>query len=67
MGQAVRLASNFVVLDDGDEQVIEIMNIIARSHLADLRIPQVGHYAISGEFGTVSLVADRLITRLEGP
>ena len=34
---------------------------------ADLRLPQDYHYAISGEFGTVSLVAERPVLRVKGP
>jgi len=51
---------------DGDE-VIEITRKLAHGAITDLYVPEDGRYAISGEFGTVSVIAERPILRLKGP
>ena len=51
---------------DGVTQAVELTDEIGLGAIADLRVPQDHHYAISGEFGTVSLVSERPILRLKG-
>jgi hypothetical protein len=58
---------NIRLARDGRAQPVELMDEIGLGAISDLRVPQDGHYAISGEFGTVSLVAERPILRLKGP
>lgn len=50
----------------GSFQVIDSVNEMGIGAITDLRVLQDHHYAISGEFGTVSLVAERPILRLNG-
>jgi len=47
--------------------VIEIAGNLAHGAIADLRVIADGRYEISGEFGTVSVNAERPILRLKGP
>ena len=47
--------------------IIEIAGNLAHGAIADLRVIADGRYAISGEFGTVSVNAERPILRLKGP
>ena len=51
---------------DGDE-VIEIAGKLGHGVIDDLNVLDDGRYAISGEFGTVSVIAERPILRLKGP
>jgi hypothetical protein len=51
---------------EGVMQDIELSDKIGMGGIVDLRVVQDHHYAISGEFGTVSLVAERPILRLKG-
>lgn len=50
----------------GGSQAIDSEDKIGLGAIFDLRVLQDHHYAISGEFGTVSLVAERPILRLKG-
>lgn len=56
------------VLSRGKEsgKPIEIIEKIGLGAISDLRVVGAGHYAISGEFGTVRIRAERPILRLEG-
>ena len=38
-----------------------------RGAISGLRVQEDDHYAISGEFGTVALIAERPIPRQKGP
>ena len=51
---------------DGDE-VLEITGKIGHGAINDLNVLDDGRYAIIGEFGTVSVIAERPILRLKGP
>ena len=51
---------------DGDE-VLEIAGKLGHGAIDDLNVLDDGRYAISGEFGTVSVIAERPILRLKGP
>ena len=51
---------------DGDE-VLEITGKLGHGAINDLNVLDDGRYAISGEFGTVSVIAERPILRLKGP
>jgi len=51
---------------DGSE-VVEIAEKIGHGAIADLAVLENGQYLISGEFGTVSINAERPILRLKGP
>ena len=54
--------------DAGDGlEVIEIAEKISLGAISDLCVLDAGRYAISGEFGTVSINAERPILRLKGP
>ena len=54
------------VTRDDVTQAVELVSKIGMGGMTDLRVVQDHHYAISGEFGTVSLVAERPILRLKG-
>jgi hypothetical protein len=49
------------------EEVTEITEKLSHGSIGDLSVLDDGRYAISGEFGTVSVVAERPILRLKGP
>jgi hypothetical protein len=49
------------------DQVAEIADKLAHGAISDLYVLDDGRYAISGEFGTVSVIAERPILRLKGP
>jgi hypothetical protein len=49
------------------EEVTEITEKLSHGAISDLSVLDDGQYAISGEFGTVSVVAERPILRLKGP
>jgi len=51
----------------GSGQVAEISDKLGLGAISDLVVLDDGRYAISGEFGTVSIVAERPILRLKGP
>ena len=51
----------------GGGEVTEIAGNLALGAISDLTVSDDGRYAISGEFGTVSIVAERPILRLKGP
>jgi len=51
----------------GSGEVAEISGKLGPGAISDLVVLDDGRYAISGEFGTVSLVAERPILRLKGP
>ncbi len=51
---------------DGDE-VLEIAGKLGHGAIDDLNVLDDGRYAINGEFGTVSVIAERPILRLKGP
>ena len=51
---------------DGDE-VLEITEKLGHGAIDDLNVLDDGRYAISGEFGTVSVIAERPILRLKRP
>ena len=57
----VRLAGN----ENGE--VSDIVQEIGHGAITDLSVPNDSRYAITGEFGTVSLSAERPILRLKGP
>jgi hypothetical protein len=48
------------------EEVIEITEKLSHGAISDLIVLDDGRYAISGEFGTVSVIAERPILRLKG-
>lgn len=48
-------------------EVSEITSKIGLGAISDLSITDDGRYAIIGEFGTVSINAERPILRLKGP
>ena len=50
-----------------NREVIEIADKLPHGAIADLIVLENGQYAISGEFGTVSINAERPILRLKGP
>ena len=50
----------------GITQAVELVSKIGLGGITDLRVVRDHHYAISGEFGTVSLEAERPILRLKG-
>lgn len=47
-------------------EVIDIVEELAHGAISDLYVLDDGRYAISGEFGTVSVIAERPILRLKG-
>ncbi len=49
------------------KEVTEITEKLSHGAISDLSVLDDGRYAISGEFGTVSVVAERPILRLKGP
>ena len=51
----------------GGGEVAEIAGNLGLGAISDLTVSDDGRYAISGEFGTVSIVAERPILRLKGP
>jgi len=51
----------------GSGEVAEISGKLGLGAISDLVVLDDGRYAISGEFGTVSIVAERPILRLKGP
>jgi len=50
----------------GSGEVAEIAANLGLGAISELTVSDDGHYAISGEFGTVSIVAERPILRLKG-
>lgn len=50
----------------GGAEVAEIAGNLGLGAISDLTVSDDGRYAISGEFGTVSIVAERPILRLKG-
>lgn len=52
--------------DDGTKAV-EVAGVLGHGAIADLTVLADGRYAISGEFGTVLISAERPILRLKGP
>ncbi|MGB5630278.1 MAG: hypothetical protein WBM45_14615 [Woeseiaceae bacterium] len=48
-------------------EVIENLEELGNGAISDLRVLDDGRYAISGEFGTVLVIAERPILRLTGP
>ncbi len=50
-----------------DGELIEIVGKIGHGALTDLNVLDDGQYAISGEFGTVCIAAERPILRLKRP
>jgi len=48
-------------------EVVEITGKLGHGAIDDLNVLDDGRYAISGEFGTVSVIAERPILRLKGP
>jgi hypothetical protein len=51
---------------DGGE-VVEVAGVLGHGAIADLTVQDDCQYAISGEFGTVFINAERPILRLKGP
>jgi hypothetical protein len=51
----------------GSGEVAEISGKLGLGAISDLVVLDDGRYAISGEFGTVYIVAERPILRLKGP
>jgi len=51
---------------ENGEEVIEITEKLSHGAISDLSVLDDGRYAISGEFGTVSVIAERPILRLKG-
>lgn len=49
-----------------DGEVAEIAGNLGLGAISDFTVSDDGRYAISGEFGTVSIVAERPILRLKG-
>ena len=52
---------------DGNDKVAEALKSLKSGRIAGLRRTGKGHYAISGEFGTVTIVAERPLLRLKAP
>lgn len=50
-----------------DGELVEISRKIKLGSIEDLSVVGDGQYAISGEFGTVSICSERPILRLKGP
>ena len=50
----------------GEGEVTEIAGKLGLGAITDLVVLDDGRYAITGEFGTVSIVAERPILRLKG-
>ena len=50
----------------GSVEVAEISGKLGLGAISDLVVLDDGRYAISGEFGTVSIVAERPVLRLKG-
>jgi len=50
-----------------DSEVSDIIEKFGHGAIIDLSVPNDSRYAITGEFGTVSLSAERPILRLRGP
>jgi len=51
---------------EGDE-ALEITGKLGHGAIDDVNVLDDGRYAISGKFGTVSVIAERPILRLKGP
>ena len=51
---------------DGNDKVAEALKSLKSGRIAGLRRTGKGHYAISGEFGTVTIVAERPAIAAEG-
>ena len=49
------------------KEVAEITEKLSHGAISDLSVLDDGRYAINGEFGTVSVVAERPILKLKGP
>ena len=49
------------------KEVTEITEKLSHGAISDLSVLDDGRYAINGEFGTVSVVAERPILKLKGP
>ncbi len=49
------------------KEVTEITEKLSHGEISDLSVLDDGRYAINGEFGTVSVVADRPILKFIGP
>jgi hypothetical protein len=49
------------------KEVTEITKELSHGAISNLSVLDDGQYAISGEFGTVAVVAERPILRLKGP
>jgi hypothetical protein len=52
---------------DGSDQVAEAIESFSAGRIAGFRRTGIGRYAISGEFGTVEITADRPLLRLKAP
>lgn len=50
-----------------DGEVVEVAAVLGLGAISDLTVLDDGRYAISGEFGTVFINAERPILRLKGP
>jgi len=48
-------------------EVVEVAEVLGHGAISDLVVQDDGRYAISGEFGTVFINAERPILRLKGP
>jgi hypothetical protein len=53
--------------DDNRAEVVEVAGVLEHGAIADLAVLDDGQYAISGEFGTVFINAERPILRLKQP
>ena len=52
---------------NGKDNVAESVESLKSGRIAGLRRTGTGHYVISGEFGTVDIVAERPLLRLKAP
>jgi len=53
--------------DGKGSEAVEVAEVLGHGAIADLTVQDDGQYAISGEFGTVFINAERPILRLKGP
>lgn len=53
--------------DDRRAEVVEVAGLLEHGAIADLVVLDDGEYAMSGEFGTVFISAERPVLRLKGP
>ena len=52
---------------DNHAEVVEVAGLLEHGAITDLVVLDDGQYAMSGEFGTVFISAERPVLRLKGP